>query len=35
LIAVEADEVFCATVTVCGVPGGVPIAAAVRLIVTP
>jgi len=35
LIAVDADVVFCATVSVCGVPGGVPIAAAVRFSVTP
>ena len=35
MIAVDADVVFCATVSVCGVPGGVPIAAAVRFSVTP
>src|ERR1700710_86537 len=34
-MAVGADDVFCATVTICGVPGGVPIAAVVRFSVTP
>jgi hypothetical protein len=34
-MAVDADVVSCATVSVCGVPAGTPIAAAVRFSVTP
>ena len=35
MIAVDPDVVFCATVSVCAVPAGVPIAAAVRFSVMP
>src|SRR5471030_191507 len=34
-MAADADVVSCATVSVCGVPAGTPMAAAVRFSVTP